>query len=42
MKDILKQEMIEPVAMSPQELTAFVRSEITTWTPIVELAGLRK
>jgi tripartite-type tricarboxylate transporter receptor subunit TctC len=41
-KDILKQEMIEPVAMSPQELTAFVRSEITTWTPIVELAGLRK
>ena len=42
MKDILKQEMIEPVAMSPQELTAFIRSEITTWTPIVELAGLRK
>jgi tripartite-type tricarboxylate transporter receptor subunit TctC len=42
MTDILKQEMIEPVAMSPQELTAFIRSEITTWTPIVELAGLRK
>jgi tripartite-type tricarboxylate transporter receptor subunit TctC len=41
-KEILRQELIEPVAMSPQELTNFVETEISSWTPIVESVGLRK
>jgi tripartite-type tricarboxylate transporter receptor subunit TctC len=40
-KEILQQELIEPIAMSPQELTAFIRKEIANWTPIVEATGLR-
>ena len=42
MKAILQQELIEPIAMSPQELTAFVQSDIKTWAPIIDAVGLRK
>jgi tripartite-type tricarboxylate transporter receptor subunit TctC len=41
-KAILQQELIEPIAMSPQELTAFVQSDIKTWAPIIDAVGLRK
>jgi tripartite-type tricarboxylate transporter receptor subunit TctC len=41
-KEILRQELIEPVAMSPQELTNFIETEISSWTPLVESVGLRK
>jgi tripartite-type tricarboxylate transporter receptor subunit TctC len=41
-KAILQQELIEPIAMSPQELTAFVKREIDAWAPIADAAGLRK
>jgi tripartite-type tricarboxylate transporter receptor subunit TctC len=41
-KAILQQELIEPIAMSPRELTAFVKREIDAWAPIVDAAGLRK
>jgi tripartite-type tricarboxylate transporter receptor subunit TctC len=34
--------LIEPIAMSPQEVTAFVKREIDAWAPIVDAAGLRK
>jgi tripartite-type tricarboxylate transporter receptor subunit TctC len=42
MKEILQQELIEPIAMSPQELTAFVGNDIKAWAPIVASLGLRK
>jgi tripartite-type tricarboxylate transporter receptor subunit TctC len=41
-KEILQKELIEPIAMSPQDVTAFIKSEITSWAPIVESVGLRK
>jgi tripartite-type tricarboxylate transporter receptor subunit TctC len=41
-KAILQQELIEPLAMSPQELTAFVQRDIDAWAPIVDAVGLRK
>jgi tripartite-type tricarboxylate transporter receptor subunit TctC len=41
-KAILQQELIEPIAMSPQELTAFVQRDIDAWAPIVDAVGLRK
>jgi tripartite-type tricarboxylate transporter receptor subunit TctC len=41
-KAMLQQELIEPIAMSPQELTAFVGSDINAWAPIVDSVGLRK
>jgi tripartite-type tricarboxylate transporter receptor subunit TctC len=40
--EILQQELIEPISMSPQELMALIRSEIAHWTPIVESIGLRQ
>jgi tripartite-type tricarboxylate transporter receptor subunit TctC len=40
--EVLKQELIEPIPMSPQELTAFIKSEIAKWTPIVASIGLPK
>jgi tripartite-type tricarboxylate transporter receptor subunit TctC len=41
-KAILQQELIEPIAMSAEELTAFVHREIDAWAPIVNAVGLRK
>lgn len=41
-KEILQKELIVPIAMSPEEVTAFIRNEIKTWAPIVESVGLRK
>jgi tripartite-type tricarboxylate transporter receptor subunit TctC len=41
-KAILQQELIEPIAMSPHELTSFVQRDIDFWTPIVDALGLRK
>jgi tripartite-type tricarboxylate transporter receptor subunit TctC len=38
----LRQEVIEPIAMRPDELTRFVRDEIMRWTPIVQAAGLKQ
>jgi tripartite-type tricarboxylate transporter receptor subunit TctC len=34
--------LIEPVSMSPENLTALLKKEIASWTPIVESVGLRK
>lgn len=41
-KQILQQELIEPIAMSPEELTRFVANEIKAWTPIVKSVELSK
>jgi tripartite-type tricarboxylate transporter receptor subunit TctC len=38
----LRQEIIEPIAMRPDELTNFVQSEIMRWTPIVQSTGLKQ
>jgi tripartite-type tricarboxylate transporter receptor subunit TctC len=38
----LRQEIIEPIAMRPDELTNFVQSEIIRWTPIVQSTGLKQ
>ena len=37
----LRQEVIEPIAMRPDELTRFVRDELMRWTPIVQAVGLK-
>jgi tripartite-type tricarboxylate transporter receptor subunit TctC len=39
---ILRQEIIEPIAMSPQDVGALIKSETAGWGPIVEAAGLKK
>lgn len=41
-KEILEKELIEPIAMSPEQVTDFIRGEIKRWAPIVESVGLRK
>jgi tripartite-type tricarboxylate transporter receptor subunit TctC len=41
-REILQKELIEPIAMSPEQVTAFIRGEIKSWAPIVESVGLRK
>lgn len=41
-KETLRKELIEPIAMSPQDVIAFIKREIASWTPIVESVGLRK
>jgi tripartite-type tricarboxylate transporter receptor subunit TctC len=40
-RQTLRQEIIAPIAMRPDELTSFVQSEIARWTPIVQAAGLK-
>ena len=42
LKEILQSELIEPVLMSPEDLTTLLKKEIASWTPIVESVGLRK
>jgi tripartite-type tricarboxylate transporter receptor subunit TctC len=42
LKEILQNELIEPVAMLPEELTSLLKKEIARWAPIVESVGLRK
>ena len=42
LKDILQLELIEPIAMSPEDLSALLKKEIASWTPIVESVGLLK
>lgn len=42
LKEALAQELIEPIEMSPEELTSMLKSEIASWTPIMESIGLRK
>lgn len=39
---ILRQELIEPIAMSPEEVVALMKSETQRWAPIVAAAGLGK
>jgi tripartite-type tricarboxylate transporter receptor subunit TctC len=39
---ILRQEIITPIAMTPQDVVALIKSETTNWAPIVEAAGLKK
>ena len=41
-RELLRQEMIDPVAMTPDELTQFIKAEIASWTPVVTAAGLLK
>jgi tripartite-type tricarboxylate transporter receptor subunit TctC len=41
-KEILQSELIEPLSMSPEDLTTLLMKEIASWTPIVESVGLRK
>ena len=41
-RQTLRQEIIEPIGMRPDELTRFVQNEITRWTPIVQSTGLIK
>ena len=41
-QEVLQKELIAPIAMQPEQVTAFIKGEITTWAPIVESVGLRK
>jgi tripartite-type tricarboxylate transporter receptor subunit TctC len=41
-RTMLRQEVIEPIAMSPAELAEFFRAELKRWEPVVASAGLRK
>ena len=42
LKEALAQELIEPIEMSPEELTTMLKNEIASWTPILESIGMRK
>jgi tripartite-type tricarboxylate transporter receptor subunit TctC len=39
---ILRQEIIEPIAMKPQDVVQLIRTESANWAPIVQAAGLKK
>jgi tripartite-type tricarboxylate transporter receptor subunit TctC len=39
---ILRQEIIVPTAMSPQDVVQLIKSETKNWAPIVAAAGLQK
>jgi tripartite-type tricarboxylate transporter receptor subunit TctC len=39
---VLRQELIEPIAMSPQDVVTLMKSETERWAPIVAAAGLSK
>jgi tripartite-type tricarboxylate transporter receptor subunit TctC len=42
-KEVLAQELVTPIAMTPAEMTGFLKKEIDTWRPIVaELGIVRK
>jgi tripartite-type tricarboxylate transporter receptor subunit TctC len=42
-KEVLAQELVTPIAMTPAEMTGFLKKEIDTWRPIVaELGVVRK
>jgi tripartite-type tricarboxylate transporter receptor subunit TctC len=41
-KEILAQELITPIAMTPAQLTEFMQKEIATWRPIVESLGVAR
>lgn len=38
----LERELVQPIAMSPEELSAMVKREIDFWTPVVRALGLGK
>ncbi len=40
-QDVMRQELINPIAMSPDQASAFVGSETATWSQLVESTGLR-
>jgi len=42
LKEVLQNELIEPIMMSPEDLTALLKTDIAIWTPIMESIGLRK
>jgi tripartite-type tricarboxylate transporter receptor subunit TctC len=39
---VLRQELVEPIAMSPQDVEQLMKAETERWAPIVAAAGLRK
>ena len=39
---VLRQELIEPIAMSPEDVVTLMKSETERWAPIVAAAGLSK
>ena len=39
---LMRKELIEPIALSPQQVRAFVQGEIARSSPIVAAVGLRK
>ncbi len=41
-REILRRELIEPIPMSPEEVTKLMKSETERWAPIVAAAGLGK
>jgi tripartite-type tricarboxylate transporter receptor subunit TctC len=41
-RDILRQELIEPIPMSPSDVVKLMKSETERWAPIVAAAGLGK
>ena len=42
LKQVLDRELIQPIVMSPEELSDFVQGEIEFWRPIVKTLGLGK
>ena len=41
-QQLLRQEIIEPIAMTPEALTQFFKAEIAGWAPVVAVAGIKK
>ncbi len=41
-RDILRQELIEPIPMSPSDVVKLMKSETERWAPVVAAAGLGK
>jgi tripartite-type tricarboxylate transporter receptor subunit TctC len=39
-RDVLRQELIEPIAMSPDDVRKLMKTETERWAPIVAAAGL--
>jgi tripartite-type tricarboxylate transporter receptor subunit TctC len=39
---VLRQELIEPIAMTPDDVRNLMKAETERWAPIVAAAGLRQ
>ena len=40
-KEILRNQGFEPVGSTPEQFGAFIRSEITKWTKVIQVSGAK-